>query len=77
MVVLAEIGLAILIFAWFTQLVAGRKREFLILFILIYILGVVFLVIDAFVGQLWILGVLNIVTALLAFLVLLKDAKRN
>jgi hypothetical protein len=71
---MANFGLIIIIVAWLVQL-TSRGKNILTNFILLYCLGVVFLVIDGWQSNLRILALLNFTSLLVALLVFGKNRK--
>ena len=71
---IAEIGLAFLILGWIVQLFQSWKgsKEIHKGFLFLYIIGVIMLVIDGYMSNLVSLAVLNLVSFVVALLVLLR-----
>lgn len=75
----SEIGLVLIAIAWLIQMIFSfsKKEGIVPSFILCYMAGVVILVFDGFVsGATW-MAVLNLVTFVFAFLVLIAVSKKK
>ncbi|MFH0906552.1 MAG: hypothetical protein V1824_04410 [archaeon] len=74
---LSIIGLVLIILAWIAELFKmGELKQIRPCFIALYILGVVFLVIDGFSSNLTTLAILNLITGVIALIVLIKAVKK-
>ena len=71
------LGLVLIIVGWGIQLL-NKGRDIQKSFVLVYSLGVVLLSIDAFIGDMTILAVLNLVSFIVALAVFLRlDSRRR
>lgn len=66
------IGLILIVLAWIEQLTKSLKKEKKLskLFIILYLIGVILLVIDGLVNKMYLTSILNLITAILAGIIL-------
>jgi hypothetical protein len=74
MLMYALIGLVVIILAWWVQLftIKADNKKFNKLFIVLYCIGVVFLVLDSYYAGLHVYALLNLVSLIFAFMVLVR-----
>jgi len=73
MMQLALLGLGIVVLAWIVQLIRMKKtKEIMPCFICLYVIGVILLIVDGFIGDATYLALLNLLSAVVALIVLIR-----
>jgi hypothetical protein len=72
--ILSYIGMLLIILGWLIQFLS-KDKAIKIGFVLVYAIGVLFLVVDGFMKELTFLAILNLVSFLTAFAVFVKFRK--